>query len=702
MIDSEIENRLNALCDALPGQVLSGSDGRRYPLGARLGAGGQGWIFRATWNGSVDVVVKVLRPDAMTKDSRARFEREATVLRTISQQAAPNPHIVRYYDHAAASLTLPGTGETWQFPFTVLEYVEGETLADAIGRERDARGTGIGLQRSRRLLRHIVLALRDVHAHNVIHRDLKPSNVLLDSIHGRGEREVAKVTDFGLAKVFDDAMHRTSALAGATVGYAPPEQFEKGNLRVGAPTDVFSLAAIFFEMLTGEPAFAFSEPMQVLHSIIQGHRPTLANTLKRVPDELKARPDVIAAHDEVLNRALALQPESRYATVVLFQDAVEGALGALGTDGMRLSDRPSGHHVRPSVERGPRVGVSLPAPPVSGEAVTMRADEETRSAGLESVRPPVILSRPPPASLPQSPVQLQWQMSTPPAWPRPLRAIVVAPDTRGAVGVGVDGLGYWSGRAWSRLELPRFVAPATVEALAWFGTHLVVAGASSTVHLMAPDGTFTPFVFSLPGLVFHAAFADSQGIVLAGEQVTHAGAVGVVAMLTLQYGGILFPSWVTLPQAGPLRAVTRFDQMIFTCGDRGALAVLRGGEMGTIQACAQPLLALTPAGDGGAIAVGGGGFAFHVKPTLEARLEAVQTTRTLTAVARGLDGALYCGGEDRRVLRRAPGGWIRLGATAGVAGATIRALSAGNGGVTAFCDDGSVLEGFGTAASLRG
>ncbi len=690
---ADLDQRLTSLRDALPGQTLAGSGGRRYPLGRRLGEGGQGWIFRATWNGSVDVIVKVLRPDVVTKDALARFEREAAVLRTMSQQSAPNPHVVRYYDHATATLTVPGTQETWTFPFTVLEYVEGETLADTLAREQ---GRGLGVDRSRTILRHMVLALRDVHAQNIIHRDLKPSNVLIETRNGR---EIAKVTDFGLAKVFDDSLHRTAALAGATVGYAPPEQFEKGNPRVGKATDVFSLAAIVFEMFTGEPCFPFSDPLMVLHSLLQGNRPTFAKMRDRLPRELRNRADLVEALDAVLARALATAPGDRYPTVTHFQDAIEDSLATLAASAtLRLSERPANL----MSERMPRAhATGAGAGPVSGDAATQLGDPNNLSARYEAIvsAPGKDPSPARPASRPEPP---HWQVTTTPVWPRPLRTLALSPDGKNAVGVGPDGLGVWNGRGWMRIDLPRFVAPATVEALAWFGNHLVVAGASSTLSLRSPDGNYTPITFAIPGLVFHGAYADAVGVILVGEQVAHGGPVGVIATMNLQQGGLLALGWVTTGHPSPLRAAVRLGTTIVACGDHGTVASFREGRITTAQLCPQPLLALAPAGDGAAIAVGGGGFVFHVTPTLEGRLDPVQTTRGLTAVTRGVDGVLYCGGEERRVLRREASGWARVGIPSGAGGtpsATVRALSAnaGPGSVTAFCDDGSVIEGLASA-----
>ena len=241
-----LDPRLAALRDALPGQVLLGSGGVRFHLRERIGEGGQGWVFTANWDepGGVIVIVKVLRPDVFSAETLARFQREAEVLRRLSQVSRPNPHIVRFFDHAVCNVPNGRGKETVSLPFTVLEYVRGTTLERVL---HEAQNTGLGVERARRILRQVVLALSDIHGQDVVHRDLKPSNILLER---DGNIEVAKVTDFGLVKVVDVALQRTTALAGATLGYAPPEQYEQGNERVSPRTDVFSLAAIVFEMVT--------------------------------------------------------------------------------------------------------------------------------------------------------------------------------------------------------------------------------------------------------------------------------------------------------------------------------------------------------------------------------------------------------------------------------------------------------------------
>lgn len=396
---------------------------------------------------------------------------------------------------------------------------------------------------------------------------------------------------------------------------------------------------------------------------------------------MAARADVVAALDVVLLRALASEPGERYPSVTDFHDAVEAAF------------------------RGFDSGVSFALgdlPPLSRAPVEMRraANAETVLAADTLLTSPPAFSFPPsqgptsaaPSGPADGPLQ-HWQMIANPSWPRALRALAVSSESGHVAAVGPDGLGYWNGRGWARLALPSDVAPETLEAVAWLGTHIVIAGASPVIRVRAPDTTYASFVYNLPGIAFHGAFADSTGVLLAGERTTPAGRIGVLAMLTVQSGGALSLAWVDVPTAGPLRAVTREGRLVFACGDAGALAVMQGGHLTSTNVCGPPLLALHPTPDGSVVAVGGGGYAFRVYRTLDTRLEAVQTTRILCAIGAGPDGALYAGGEDRRVLKWTQAGWVRAGASAGVQGAFIRALVGAPDRVLAFCDDGSVLEG---------
>ena len=662
--------------------MLQGTRGARFHLRERIGEGGQGWVFRATWNGSIDVVVKVLRPDAVNQESLARFQREAQVLQMLSQQASPNPHVVRFYDHAYATIQVAATGKSWNLPFTVLELVEGETLERAIERTQPA---GIGLERARRILRHVVLALHDVHARNVVHRDLKPSNILLSS---PGGRELAKVTDFGLAKLLDPGMQRTTHLAGATVGYAPPEQFENGNLRVGRHTDVFSLAAIFYELVCGKPAFPFGEndhPLMVVIRILNEARPSFAKVRDKLPPELADRPDVIGALDAELYRALSPNPEERQATIVELHEGIERALGALAAPpSMMFGGAHGGVMVRPS---GP------PGGGLSGNELLAAA----KTVQVEAVAVPIAKTTPMlpvvPVARASSPNVAQpagtpgWRRLTSPSRADAWLAIAMAPAGDRAIAVGPQGAARWDRGAWTRLDLPPEADSSRMRAVAWHDETMVFAGAWPIVTAVPPRGDPDVWRFDQSRLAFHCAHADARGVILAGERSTPAGTVGVVAEIPRGQE----PRVVEVQGCGALRAATRLGASILACGDAGALVIIAPGEQPrVVNACKPALHAVLAMSDGTAVVVGGGGFVFRVWPTLEVRLDAIQTTKDLFALAQAPSGTLYCGGAGGRVLRRDAHGWVRIGGSDG--DGRVRALYAGASKMVAFGDDGAVAE----------
>ncbi len=678
---------LQALEAALPGMVLPGSEGRSYPLREILGAGGQGWVLRASWNGSVDVVVKVLRPDAMSAASLARFRRDADVLRSLSQQPYPNPHVVRFYDHGEARVDVPATRASWTLPFTVLELVDGITLARAL---LDARPRGLALARARLILRHVVLALEDVHAQNILHRALKPSNILL-SARGDRTREIAKVTDFGLAGLPDPGVQPTAAFAGATLAYAPPEQFEHGSLRVGRHTDVFSLAAVFYELVTGLPAFpcpAGEHPLMAMVRILTDARPAFGRVTAHLPPELGARPDVVAALDAELSRALSPSPEQRHATASELRTSLERLLAAVAAE-------PSGTF--PSI----RQAVVSPEAeaPMSARGSTAHGEARALVGDAAAVRgggaaPPSVRG-----SLPSvAPRRLAWRQRSPGVVPGGLLSIAVSPPGDAAVGAGPYGLARWDGSTWLRLDaharLGAHIDPTGFRAGAWFEGNAIFAGASPVVIGVAPDGRVDMWQFDLPGVAFHGAWIDAKGVLLVGERATAAGVVGLVARLALR-GRPGAQRAVDVPGCGPLRAVTRVGRSVLACGDDGVVIVVEpSGDPIVTRVCAAPLHALLALQDGRewtAMAVGGGGFVFRVRQNLGAQLEAMQTTRDLHTLAVGPDGGIWCGGDAQRVLRREASGWMRMGSLEGTA--RVRALHLDGTRVQAFADDGAVLEG---------
>src|SRR6185503_6234792 len=216
---------------------------------------------------------------------------------------------------------------------------EGQTLASVI---RAHGGFGLPIARVRRLMKQVARALHTVHEQRIVHRDLKPSNILLAQQNGQ---EIAKVTDFGLVKLPDLTTNKTLSLAGASLGYAPPEQYEIGNNRVTVQTDVFSFASVLYETLCGTEAFPLrpgDSPLKVVTRILTGERPSLAGVHATVPRELRDRSDLTAALDREIARALHADPALRHATIRELWEQIEPLLIEAGHRGASaIIDEPS-------------------------------------------------------------------------------------------------------------------------------------------------------------------------------------------------------------------------------------------------------------------------------------------------------------------------------------------------------------------------
>ena len=620
--------RVALLRDQLVGQVLQGTDGVRFHLRGLIGEGGQGWIYKGNYDepDGFLIVVKVLRPDGIGEDTLRRFQREANVLRQLGAQANPNPNLVRFYDHGVARLTPPNShpNDKVDLPFTVLEFVHGLTLAQIV---QEQRGVGMSVGRVRRLLRQVAWALTSVHAQNIVHRDLKPSNILVAAEHGV---EVAKITDFGLAKLATLNPHKTTMLAGASLGYAPPEQYEKGNERVSPRTDVFSLAAIFFECLSTQPAFALpggdSGALRLIEQMMTGPRPALARVAHALPPELRARPDIVSQLDAHLARATQAQPEGRPGSVREFWDAVEPLLRAAAEPSLRPSGRAS--HVPPAGARTP------PTAEPAAQRVSLNPRASSTSERI-SFR---ILGR------------LSRQDR--------LRKAVVTPDGRAAFGLGALGLYRWASSAWTSVSLPRWLEPQTLRGMVLFpDASLLVFGDEGTIAVVSPSDEVRPWPNADHDLDLWGAAVDGRGVVLVGTRRSRPVGVCVEAA----FGRPPLPAR-TVDTAPTLRAVARLvGGALVACGDDGALvrldvathAVLPWERTGH-------LTAIAARADGGALVVGTGGHALNVSSNLQVKLEAVQTTHDLGSVAIGADGAAWAGATERRLLKRRGSTWERV------------------------------------------
>lgn len=214
--------------DAALRPLLESALGTQYDLLRPLGSGGMGAVYLA-WERALErfVAVKVLRPDlAAAPDGRERFRREARIAAQLA-----HPGIMPLY-------TFGEVRGTWYF---VMGYVQGESLAEHLrlrGRLPPAE--------ARAILADLTDALACAHRHGVVHRDIKPANVLLDATSGR-----AVLTDFGIAKIgaADDGLTASGAVLG-TPQYMSPEQ-ARGEVDVDERSDVYSLGAVGYAMLTG-------------------------------------------------------------------------------------------------------------------------------------------------------------------------------------------------------------------------------------------------------------------------------------------------------------------------------------------------------------------------------------------------------------------------------------------------------------------
>jgi eukaryotic-like serine/threonine-protein kinase len=261
-----------------------------YVVDVLLGAGGMGEVYRARDSRlERTVAIKVLLPNLTAGDERrARFEREARAISALS-----SPHICAVFD----------VGRADDIEYIVMEYLEGETLA-----ERIARGP-LPLSQILRFGTEIAEALRDAHRAGITHRDLKPGNVMLTA-------SGVKLLDFGLAKLETQSRIFSTDSAPSTVVnpitaegtivgtvmYMAPEQLE--GKAVDPRTDIFGLGVILYEMVTGQRPFAGSSQLSVIASIISAD-PVQPRSLQ---------PACPAALERIILTALEKNPDDRWQT----------------------------------------------------------------------------------------------------------------------------------------------------------------------------------------------------------------------------------------------------------------------------------------------------------------------------------------------------------------------------------------------------
>jgi len=316
--------------DPMIGKVIDG----RYRILGKLGQGGMGAVYKVEHLAMGKLAaMKVLHP-ALSQDAElgARFRREAEAVSRLS-----HPNTVQVFDF----------GQPKGVMYLVMELVRGEDLGTILRRDGP-----MPWSRARPILMQICDALSEAHEAGIVHRDLKPENLLL--ARGRDGRDVIKVLDFGLAKLRDSEELTQVTARGSLVGtpfYMSPEQIRAEDL--DGRSDLYSLGALLYRMVTGEHPFSANTPVAVL---TQHLTEALVLPSRRRPD-LKIEPIV----DLIVGKAMAKSKDDRYASADALRAALDEAphvsqpIAMAAVDARRQSDQPD------QTGQGERVGAS-PAP----------------------------------------------------------------------------------------------------------------------------------------------------------------------------------------------------------------------------------------------------------------------------------------------------------------------------------------------------
>ena len=258
----------------------------KYPVTGVIGRGAMGVVYRG-----IDPVIKrpvalkTIRRELIDDESRAeamagRFRKEAQAAGTLN-----HPGIVSIYEY----------GEDQGYAFISMEYVEGNTL-----REYFSRGTRFSEADTVSIMSQLLDAMEYAHNHVVWHRDVKPANIIIMK-NGR-----VKLTDFGIARVESSDRTHTNLLMG-TPGFISPEQYlgQAFDHRV----DIFAAGVIFYQLLTGQPAFRGS-PEAIMHSVCYAD--------PEPPSQSGSR----AGFDSIIARALMKRPEHRFPSAGAFRSVL--------------------------------------------------------------------------------------------------------------------------------------------------------------------------------------------------------------------------------------------------------------------------------------------------------------------------------------------------------------------------------------------
>ncbi|MEU2014353.1 serine/threonine-protein kinase, partial [Nocardia sp. NPDC019302] len=280
-----------------------------YELRSLLGKGGMGEVYEAYDTVKDREVAVKLLSEELAKDPmyQLRFRRESQAAARLAE-----PHVIPIHDWGVIDGVL----------FIDMRLVRGadlRTLLRGQGPLSPARAVGI--------IEQIASALDAAHASNLVHRDVKPANILVT------DADFAYLADFGIAHTEGDSAVTLVGMAVGSYIYMAPERFDVGP--VTGRADVYSLACVLYECLTGARLYGDTDPAQQMHAHLMAPPPRAGSVCAAVP----------AALDAVIARGLAKEPSERFPTAGEFAAAARAAIGASAPEPVAVppsgSERPA-------------------------------------------------------------------------------------------------------------------------------------------------------------------------------------------------------------------------------------------------------------------------------------------------------------------------------------------------------------------------
>jgi serine/threonine protein kinase len=337
------------------GRVIKG----RYKLIDELGRGSFATVYiaRDTKNNRI-YAIKVMHFEfADDGELLARFQREAHILLQLS-----DPHIVRIFDY----------GDDNDLHYIVMDYIDGQNL-----KYHTLTHGPMEPLRALDYAQQISEGLDTAYKHGVVHRDIKPQNIVINS------KDAVKITDFGLARSRETVTLTQSNVFMGTAYYIPPEQAESGR-SADTRSDLYSVAAVLFEMLTGNPPFEGETAVDIV----------VKHMNDKVPSICRVRPELPREVDLFMQKAMAKSPADRYSTPREFISALEQLQQRVQASLSELQDLKERHgEASEQVQRElaghfrvtPEEGINKPTPPPprkqarllvasSGQAIALTRD----------------------------------------------------------------------------------------------------------------------------------------------------------------------------------------------------------------------------------------------------------------------------------------------------------------------------------------